>query len=215
MPRSKLRKFKELHDSLQVIEVNNANFDDKLQKFIRPNKTLTLELGCGRAEYALALAKNKPSELFIGLEKQGERLWYAAQILKQEKIDNVLLLRLPIEKIDQYFPRKSVDNIWLTFPDPYPKKKQAKKRLTGPAFLKMYKKILRPEGLVYLKTDDKNLLAYSLETVRNFGGKIIAQISDIHHRPDLEPNLKILTSFEKKHLAKDKKIHFLSWQFAN
>lgn len=213
MSRSKLQKIKELHQLPRVAEINQADFGDKLAAFIKNHTDLTLELGCGRGEYTLALAKTQPKNFFIGMDMQGERLWYGAQQAQAENLDNVLWVRIPIEKISHYFPDHSVAAIWLTFPDPYPKKRQAKRRLISPDFLKIYQKILRLGGLVHLKTDDKNLYEYSLETVRNSGGKIKKQISDIHHRSDPEPLLKILTHFEKKHLMQGRQIYFVSWQF--
>ncbi len=213
MARSKLRKFKALGQFAHVAQIGQGEPRLKLKKFINKNRKLTLELGCGRGDYTLALARQNPDQLFVGIDIQGERLWYGASQARGEKLNNILFLRLPLEKLTEYFSAYTVDKIWLTFPDPYPKKKQSQKRLTTPHFLKMYQKILKPAGLICLKTDDPGLWQYTLETVQNMRGQIKKQMGDLYARKVLPAELAIQTHFEKKHLAQGKKIHFLSWQF--
>lgn len=213
MPRSKLQKFKALNNLPNVVQINQGDIELKLQKFIKKNKRLTLELGCGRADYTLALARQNPDQLFIGTDIQGERLWYGAHRALTEKLNNILFLRLPLEKLAEYFSAHTIAEIWLTFPDPYPKKKHIKKRLTAPYFQKMFCQLLCRQGQVHLKTDDAALFHYSITQIKATGTSITKKIVDLYRTTAIPFPLSIQTHFEKKHLAQGKKIYYLCWQY--
>lgn len=197
----------------QVAQIGEEDIKSRLQLFLKNGRELTLELGCGRGDYTLALAGQNPAGLFIGIDIQGERLWYGASQAEALKLNNVFFLRLPIETLADYFPAQSIKTIWITFPDPYPKKRQIKKRLTAPYFLQLYKKILHPGGILHLKTDDQKLWVYTQQSLSDSHGKIIEQIPDLYSRKNITPFLQIQTHFEKKHLVRNKKIYYLCWKF--
>lgn len=212
MSRAKLKKFQELADFKNVAQVNDRDIKNKLKKFSLNSSELILELACGRAEYSLALAKKHPNKKYIAIDIQGERLWHGAKTAQEEKIDNIFFLRAQIENLLDYFDQHSVDQIWITFPDPFPREKQIKKRLTSPRFLDMYKKILKDKNLLHLKTDDKNLYNYSLEAIKEAGANIEKTIENIYKQKDIPAELKIKTTFEKKHLANNKSINYIAFR---
>ena len=190
--------------------------------YFKNDHPITLELGCGKGEYTLALARLYPERNFIGIDYQSERLWVGAKAALAEQLPNVAWLRIRTEAIDNHFASGEVGEIWITFPDPYPRKKQAKHRLTSPAFLAVYKQILVPAGMVHVKTDDEQLFRYTRETVQASGGKVEEEIVDVHgqrapsRRSVGTPRSHIgaiQTTFEKRHIAAGKKILYLSFSF--
>lgn len=205
MPRKKLQKFKELTTLSNVAELDK----DKLNNFLQPKETI-LELGCGRGEYTIALAKQFPKKQFIGIDLQGERLWFGAKQALAEKIANVFFLRIQIENLDQYFDSRNIDEIWLTFPDPFPKKSQIKKRLTSPKFLTMYSTLLKPKHLLHLKTDNQELFTYSKTIISKYG-KIHSCLEDIYGAKINNPLLNIKTNYEQKYLKDNKPIYYLQF----
>ena len=174
MPRNKLKKFKEFDSLSNTLQFDDLDIKSKLDSFTN-NKNIILELACGKAEYALALAKQNPDKIIISIDIQGERLWHGAKFALDNNINNILFLRIQIEDLVKYFEANSVSEIWITFPDPFPRKSQIKKRLTSPRFLKIYKNILKINNIIHLKTDDEKLYKYSLESVADFGGRIISK----------------------------------------
>jgi tRNA (guanine-N7-)-methyltransferase len=213
MPRRKLQRFQELNNLVNVAQLSQADHHQRLLDFLADNQPITLELGCGKGEYTLALAKKFPEKKFIGLDLQGERLWFGAKKALAEKLNNVFFLRIPAENLQRYFPKKSLRAIWLTFPDPYLPSKQAKKRLTSPRFLGIYKHLLETAGLVHLKTDNEKLFNYSLETIKNAGTKVVSKIEDLYQESITDEFLAIKTYYENLHLAKQAKIKYLSFKF--
>lgn len=174
------------------------------------NSPLVIELGCGDGRYASSMAQMFSNKKFIGVDIQGERLWMGAKILDEKKINNVRFLRAHIEHLEQFFTKHSVDEIWLTFSDPYPRKKNAGKRLSNPHFLKIYQNILKPGGILHLKTDNDGLFDYSVEAVSEFGGKIGVCLQNVDSYIMKYPLLGIQTFFEEKQRKSGKQIHYLN-----
>jgi len=210
MPRKKLQRFAELDNLTNVAQVGQDNIRKKLKAFI-DEKPLILELGCGRGEYTIALAKQYPEKQFIGVDIQGERIWFGAKQALEQKLNNVMFLRLQVENLAECIKNNSVDEIWITFPDPFPRKRQIKKRLTSARFLDLYKQLLKDNSLVHLKTDDQNLFKYSQESVKDFGGQIIDKIADIYSTDYRKNYPNIKTYYEKIHLEGGKTINYLKF----
>lgn len=212
MGRNKLKKFAQLKTFHNVLEVGDLKINNKIKKFIGQKNKCILEIGCGKGEYCLALAEKNPTNKHIGLDIQGERLWSGARKAQEKKLKNIIFIRFQAEHLNKIFSENNFDEIWLTFPDPYPRKKQAKKRLVSENFLEAYKKILKQRGIAHLKTDDKNLFNFAIKSAKKHNLKIVKKILDIHKETNLKPELRIKTYFEEKHLQAGKKIYYLKLQ---
>jgi tRNA (guanine-N7-)-methyltransferase len=201
--RQKLKKFAELKTFPHVLEWPKNVAGSWPQPLI-------VEVGCGYGEYALALAQRHPENHYLGLDIQGERLWRAAKEMQTLKLDNVWWLRGYADHLLDYFAPGEIAELWLTFPDPFPRKGDAKKRLTSPRFLSYYQRLLTLGGRVHLKTDSNGLYLYSQETIAASGATIDRQL-DMVPADMTEFDLDIPTRFEQKHRNLGSAIHYLSW----
>jgi len=192
-----------------IEEINNSN--QKFVQFINKFEKIIVEFGCGRGEYVTSLAKLDSKIGCIGVDYQGERIWYGATKAIEQQIDNVLFLRTNISSIKDFISQKSVDEIWLTFPDPYPKNKHSERRLTSHTFLNIYKKILKNNGVLHLKTDSEILFNSTIDSILSYGCKIIVQNKDIYAEKTVEEKLQIKTHYEEKYLKIGKKIKYIKF----
>lgn len=215
MPVNKLQRFAEVAEMDRVLEhTDPCRSNGRWQKDIFQNSNpLVLELGCGKAQTTTSLAERHPSKNFVGIDIKGSRIWKGAKRADKNELGNVRFLRTQIEQLDTYFDEDEVTEIWITFPDPWPRTRDRSKRLTSPRFLHMYKQILHPDGTVHFKTDDDSLFKYSLKTIPDHGGTITKIYEDLYDIEKSEPTLTIQTSFEKKHLAKGKTIKYCAFNW--
>lgn len=180
------------------------------------NNPLVLELGCGKGEYTVGLAKAFPEKNFIGVDIKGARFWYGAKEALEENLQNAAFLRTQIELIDCFFAEGEVDEIWITFPDPQIKYRRTKHRLTHPDFLDRYRKILRQQGIIHLKTDSEFLHGYTLGLLQGSGHEILAAHHDIYGAPEFDPDTPLLreirTYYETLFEAKGKTITYLKFR---
>lgn len=222
--RNKLQKFSELLTFPNVFEnyevgTSSLTGENGLpvemkglwnEKFFKNNHPLTLELACGRGEYTLALARKYPNRNFIGVDIKGARIWKGARAALEDNLQNVAFLRTRIEQIERFFAPGEVNEIWITFPDPFLRKSKANRRLTSPNFLNIYRKILQHNGNVHLKTDETSLFDYSLEVLASFPhASLQVQNNDIYAGSLPMEELSIKTYYENMHLAGGKKIKYL------
>ncbi len=170
MSRKKKDKFK-LLPSFPNVFIGKEKADS-LRELIR-EKPVVLELGCGRGECTIALAEKHPEKIFIGIDYQGERLFLGADESREKKLTNAFFLQTKAEDLMAYFSPGSIHEIIIPFPDPYPRQKHEKRRLTASGFLEIYRAILRIGGRLDLKTDNQVFLKYSISTIEKSGGKII------------------------------------------
>ncbi len=212
MARMKLKRFAEVETFENVLQWTKKDTKKKIEQEIKKYDKRILELACGKGEYTIALAKINPNNIYIGVDIQGERLWRGSKIATEEKLSNVYFLRSPIDVLDNYIPKKSIDEIWITFPDPFLKERFARKRLTSEKFLKIYKKILKRNAVINLKTDSKELFEFTLKTVSECKGEIIKNIWDIYSKKNIKEELEIKTTFENKHLKNNKKIGYIQFR---
>ena len=180
------------------------------QEFFKNNNPIVLELGCGKGEYTVGLAKNNPNKNYIGVDIKGNRIWVGAKFATENNMLNVAFVRTRIDFIEYCFAENEVDEIWITFPDPQPQKTRVRKRLTNPMFLDRYKKLLKKGGLVHLKTDSTSFYEYTLEVIAENKLELLYSTHDLYsHNPSGKEELtNIQTYYEQLFSAKGEKIKY-------
>ena len=175
---------------------------------------IVLELACGRGEYSLDLARRYPGKNFIGVDVKGARIWKGATIALEENLKNVAFLRTRIEQLELFFERQEIDEIWITFPDPFKRDSQENRRLTAAIFLEKYQLLLKKGGVVHLKTDSDLLFEYSKQSIESYPTTRLLKVSDDIYKGELpQADLDILTYYEKQHLADKKTIKYLCFEY--
>lgn len=217
MGKDKLRRFAE---NLTFKNMVQPEFDEVFGKdyrlkgrwredFFGNDRPIVLELGCGRGEYTVALGEKHPECNFIGIDIKGARMWRGAKTATEAGMPNVGFLRTRIEFINSLFAEGEVDEIWITFPDPQLKKQRAKKRLTSPVFLTYYARLLKPDGVIHLKTDSQHLHAYTKAVIAHNGLPLHACGDDIYGTGMADTDLSIRTAYESKFLKQGRPITYL------
>jgi tRNA (guanine-N7-)-methyltransferase len=220
LSKNKIRKWAEMEKYPNVIQ---PRFEDVFRKdhalkgkwktdFFASNNPLILELGCGRGEYTIGMARKFPGANFLGIDIKGARMWNGAATAIRESITNVGFLRTRIELIESFFGTGEVDEIWITFPDPQLKKRRNKKRLTGPRFLNYYRSFLKKDGLIHLKTDSQELYEYTLDLIRANSLELVDKTPDLYSRKNLDDMLLIRTHYEQIFMDAGKAITYLSFR---
>lgn len=225
--RNKLQKFAEISafpnvyqnydpKAPQIVDHTAQPVDMKGQwcsKHFKNDHPLVLELACGKGEYTLGLAERDPNKNFMGLDVKGNRIWKGSSNALKQGLDNAAFFRTRIEQISLFFAPSEVQEIWITFPDPFLRKGKSNRRLTSPYFLDHYRKFLHPEGLVNLKTDSPELYEFTLETIaEDERCTLLYHEEDIYSKPLYRPELKIKTYYEGMHLAAGKTIKFVQFK---
>lgn len=182
------------------------------EKFFRNDNPIVLELGCGKGEYSVNLAKKYPGKNFIGIDIKGARMWKGASISNSEKLPNTAFIRTSIELIESVFEPGEVNEIWITFPDPQPNKPRIKKRLTSPQFLERYKKILAQEAVIHLKTDNTTLFEYTLEVISGGNHELLYVTRDLYNSGLEDETTQIQTFYEKMFLKEGISIKYLRFK---
>ncbi|MFK7900474.1 MAG: tRNA (guanosine(46)-N7)-methyltransferase TrmB [Cyclobacteriaceae bacterium] len=217
MGRNKLKRFRENAASDRVVEVGKENYQTikgNWQSDIFKNKLpITAEMGCGNGEYTVGLAEQFKDKNCIGVDVKGSRIWRGqTTALEKEVVTNTAFLRASILDIEKFFEPNELQEIWITFPDPRPRLGDAKRRLTSPRFLKLYKKVIHPNGFLQLKTDDFPLYKFTLESIKEVGGTIINHTDDLYSSDLLKDHFGIQTTYEKRFLAEGKKINYIKFK---
>ena len=181
------------------------------EDFFDVARPITLELGCGRGEYTLALSETQAERNFLGMDVKGARLWKGAKQSAGQTSRRIGFVRGRIETLGALFGQNEVDEIWITFPDPQLKTRREKKRLTSPGFLHLYGSILRPGGCIHLKTDSEELYTYTLRTVQRLGCPIVANVPNVDNALSAYPYLSVRTRYEEIFRARGKAIKYLSF----
>lgn len=212
MAQKKLLRFNQLKTFSNVYD-NPVDIAGKWKEVFQNEHIITLELACGRGEYTAGLARMHPQENFIGVDVKGNRMYIGAKKCLQENLHNAVFLRTFIDKIAEYFVPGEVSDIWITFPDPHLRTSKAKKRLTHPRFLRLYKQILKPGGKIHLKTDSPELFIFTKTVIDKYGLQILDSCGDVNHLSEM-PELKIKTHYEALDIAGSNKIYYLCFQVA-
>jgi len=188
MAKKKLERFEELKTFSHVFEptMEEAFKKDHYLKglwrkdFFKNDHPIVLELGCGKGEYSVELAKKYPEKNYIGIDIKGARIWYGAKESDDLEMKNIAFLRTRIEFIQSFFAEDEIDEIWLTFSDPQPQDSREKKRLSSPRFIKHYRSFLKNDGIVHMKTDSTSLFDYTLEQIKEHNYRLIESTHDLY-----------------------------------
>ncbi|WP_046756309.1 tRNA (guanosine(46)-N7)-methyltransferase TrmB [Kordia jejudonensis] len=219
--KNKLKRFRENDTFSNVIQptreeiVGNAfplkgkwNTD-----FFKNDAPIVLELGCGKGEYTVALAKKFPEKNFIGIDIKGARFWRGAKTAVEDEMNNVAFIRTQIELIEGLFEENEVSEIWITFPDPQIKYKRTKHRMTNEAFLARYKKVLNEEGTVHLKTDSEFMHGYTLGLLHGAGHEVLYANHNVYVNEGSPAEVtEIQTFYESQYLEVNKAITYIHFK---
>ncbi|MBB6463173.1 tRNA (guanosine(46)-N7)-methyltransferase TrmB [Flammeovirga kamogawensis] len=217
MGRRKLIKFEENNNRAYVIEEGKPLYEtikgNWRKEVFKNENPLVLELACGRGEYTTGLAQVYPDKNFIGIDIKGDRIWKGGNVVDEKGLTNAAFLRTHIQNLEKYFEKGEVDEIWIIHPDPRPKDRDAKRRMTHPRFLNIYKNLLKENGLVRFKTDSKELFEYSVETLVEQKVQLEAITFDLYESKLLKEHHGIVTRYEKHFTELGHKVHYLKFRF--
>ncbi len=217
--KNKLKRFRENETFANVIQPARAEVlkgfphQGKWNAFFKNDNPIVLELGCGKGEYTIALARKNPDKNFIGIDIKGARFWRGAKTALEEELPNVAFIRTQIELIDHIFAKNEVDEIWITFPDPQIKYTRTKHRLTNAEFLNRYHSVLKKDGLVNLKTDSEFMHGYTLGLLHGAGHEILYAHHDIYNNPHAPEEVTgTQTFYESQYLETGKAITYIKFR---
>lgn len=190
--------------------VNGFPLKGKWKKvFFKNDNPITLELGCGKGEYTLGLAKKYSNRNFVGIDLKGARMWKGAKVVEEEGLKNVAFIRTKIDQLLHFFDRKEVAEIWLTFSDPQPK--HERRRLSSPRFLNLYREVLEPNGIIHQKTDNRELFDYTMEVIRYFNFPLNYYSYDVYSDLVKADAVEIQTYYEKMFLKEGIPINYMQF----
>lgn len=219
MAKNKLQKFADMETYSHVFQYPFAVLKERgfgmrgkwNEMFFHNDNPIVLELGCGKGEYAVGLARRYPDKNFIGVDIKGARMWTGASEAKAEGIENVAFLRTHIELITHFFAPGEVSEIWITFPDPQMKK--TRKRLTSTRMLELYREILKENGIIHLKSDSPFLYTYTRAMVQENNFPILIDTDDLYNSGIDDDILGIKTFYEQQWLERGKSIKYIKFVF--
>jgi tRNA (guanine-N7-)-methyltransferase len=219
--KNKLKRFKEnetfnnvFQPTREEVVGNNFSLKGKWNSdFFKNDNPIIIELGCGKGEYSVGLAERYPNKNFVGIDIKGARFWRGAKTAVEDNMHNVAFVRTQIELINYIFADGEVDEIWITFPDPQIKYKRTKHRMTNSEFLKLYKRILKTDGVVNLKTDSEFMHGYTLGLLHGEGHEVLYANHNVYNNEGAPAEVtEIQTFYEKQYLEINKAITYIRFK---
>lgn len=215
--KRKQERFKIIEERANVIEPTKELYSkikgNWRQDFFKNDHPITLELACGRGEYTVGLAALFPDRNFIGVDIKGERIWKGSSWAVEQGLSNVAFLRTQILLIENFFEAGEIDEVWITFPDPRPRKRDIKRRLTSPRFIEIYKQLAKPGSYIRLKTDNTQLYEYSLEVLQERKDISDFKFTSDVYQSELRPEcFDIKTRYEQEFASKGETIKYLRFK---
>ncbi len=217
--RKKLQRFADNAERYHIIEPGKAIYEHikgrwRYQHF-NNQYDLVVELACGKGAYAVGLAQQFPHKNFVGIDTKGARLWVGSTYAITHNLNNVAFLRTKIEQLAHFFAPGEINTLYIPFPDPRPRSRDEKRRLTSPRFLALYRQLLQPGGQVHFKTDNEALFAYTLMVLRTEKGiKDLVYTEDLYQSELLARHHGIQTDYEQRFLAQGAQVKYLCFSFA-
>ena len=217
MGKNKLQKFHDLESYSNVFQYPFAILKEKEfelkanwnKSYFKNDNPIVLELGCGKGEYTVGLGKLFPNKNFIGIDIKGARMWTGAKEALNKSLDNVAFLRTHVELIEHFFSPNEISEIWITFPDPQMRK--VSKRMISTRFIRLYQKILVPNGIIHLKTDSRFLYTYTREMAKLNDFQILVDTDDLYQSNVANDILSIRTFYEKQWIERGLNIKYLKF----
>jgi tRNA (guanine-N7-)-methyltransferase len=210
MGQKKLIRFAEIETFPNVLQYPQ-DMKGKWNDFFKNDHPITLELACGKGEYAVGLGRLYPQRNFIGIDLKGNRIWVGAKTALKENLTNVAFVRSQIDQVTNYFADAEVSEIWITFPDPQLRASKHKKRLTHPKFLRAYQQLLKQGGLIHLKTDSPVLYRFTKEVISLYNLPLHYSTDNLYQQETMSEELKIKTHYEGLDIAQSNRIHYLQF----
>jgi tRNA (guanine-N7-)-methyltransferase len=217
--KNKLKRFKENETFKNVIQptreevTTNFSYKGKWHSFFDNTNPIIVELGCGKGEYTIALARKNPNKNYIGIDIKGARFWRGAKTAIEENLPNVAFVRTQIELVDLIFAENEVSEIWITFPDPQIKFQRTKHRMTNTSFLKKYHTVLNENGIVNLKTDSEFMHGYTLGLLQGAGHQILYANHNVYNNAGAPKEvIETQTFYENQYLKVGKPITYLQFK---
>lgn len=217
--KNKLKRFKENETFKNVIQptreevTTNFSYKGKWHSFFDNTNPIIVELGCGKGEYTIALARKNPNKNYIGIDIKGARFWRGAKTAIEENLPNVAFVRTQIELVDLIFAENEVSEIWITFPDPQIKYQRTKHRMTNTSFLKKYHTVLNENGIVNLKTDSEFMHGYTLGLLQGAGHEILCANHNVYKNAGAPKEvIETQTFYENQYLKVGKPITYLQFK---
>jgi tRNA (guanine-N7-)-methyltransferase len=216
MAKNKLQKFEDIRKFANVTEFvpplpDTFEYKGKWSGSLFHNENpINLELACGKGEYSVGLGKMYTEENYVGIDIKGSRIWHGAKKALNQNLVNVHFIRMYIDHITEVFEEGEINDIWITFPDPYLRESDEKKRLTSSKFLELYRQIARENSRIHLKTDDPTLYNFTMDVIREQGLELFQDIVDVYASEKAGAELKeIQTYYEKQHIKAGKSIRYI------
>ena len=217
--KNKLKRFKENEAFTNVIQptreevVTHFPLKGKWDSFFENNNPIVVELGCGKGEYTIALARKNPNKNYVGIDIKGARFWRGAKTATEENLPNVAFVRTQIELVDFIFAENEVSEIWITFPDPQIKYQRTKHRMTNTSFMKKYHHILNEEGVMNLKTDSEFMHGYTLGLLHGAGHKVLYANHTVYKNEGAPKEVtETQTFYENQYLLVGKPITYIRFR---
>jgi tRNA (guanine-N7-)-methyltransferase len=208
MGQKKLARFAELDTFSNVLQFPKE-MAGQWRTFFKNDNPITLELACGKGEYAVGLGSIYPNRNFVGVDLKGNRIWVGARKALQQDLKNVAFLRTQIDQVNEYFGPNEVAEIWITFPDPQLRLSKSKKRLTHPKFLRLYQQFIKAGGLIHLKTDSPELYRFTKQVIELYNCVTHVDKENVYAEAGMTSELSIKTHYESLDIAGSNRIHYL------
>ena len=219
--RQKLIRFEANKLRKNIIEPGKPLFDQIKgkwnQDYFKNDNPIVIELGCGNGEYTVGLAEKDPDRNYIGIDVKGDRIHVGSTYALEHNLNNVGFLRTSVHQLENFFEENEVAEVWITFPDPRPKDREEKRRLTYPRFMEIYRKILCENGVVKLKTDNTSFFEYTLDLLQQgiVKNKALSFTKDLDNSEMKEEHFGIETKYERIWKERGSRIKYLKFQFEN
>jgi len=213
MARTKHKRLSKVKELSKVLSLQNPDVKEALQNYFNSNKLLTIEIGCGHGDYSIELAQKFPGRNFIGVDVKGARIFNGALKAIDQNLSNVAFIIGKAEKLNDVFQPKSVEEIFIPFPDPHVRRASHYKRLISPPLLSIYKDLLADSGFIHFKSDNKGLYDYALKIISDFGCDILYSTEHLYENDGAEFSSNIITNFEKYYIKEGRKIKYICFKF--